>query len=422
MNTLGIITEYNPFHYGHLYHIEKSKEMTNSDTVICIMNGNFVQRGEAAMIDKWTRTKMALASGVDLVIELPLVYGIRSAEFFSFGAVSLLEKCGIVDSLVFGSESGDITPLKEAANILGNENSYFKTRLQKHLIKGLPFPKARENTIKEYLSVNPNHTTCNTNCLLQILAEPNNILGIEYLKALEKIKSNIKPFTIKRSGSSYHSKNLDNQIASATAIREKIHLDGLDSVRNNVPETTYSYLNNEIDRNNIPVDFNLLGMMILSTIRKLNTNQLKEFSELDNGLENRIYNEAHNSANIEELISNIKTKALTMTRIKRNLLHIFFNIKEKDFKIIDEKGPQYIRVLGIKKERGDLLSKLNKRSSSEVIINPAKHLKEINPESNNPLIKSLSLDILATDIYSLLYKNPTKRQGHKDFTTPFIKY
>lgn len=422
MNTLGIITEYNPFHYGHLYHIEKSKEITNSDTVICIMNGNFVQRGEAALTDKWTRTKMALASGVDMVIELPLVYGIRSAEFFSYGAISLLERSGIVDNLAFGSESGDIIPLEETANILANEDSYFKTRLQKHLIKGLSFPKAREYAIKEYLSANPNQTTCETNSLLEVITEPNNILGIEYLKALKKLKSNIKPFTIKRSGSSYHSKNLDNQIASATAIREKIYLEGLDSLRKNIPDKTYYFLKEEIHKNKIPIDLTLLGMMVLSSIRKHNTDQLKGFSELDNGLENRIYNEAHNSANIDDLIYNIKTKAFTRTRIQRNLLHIFFDIKENDFKIIDENKPQYLRVLGIKKERGDLLSKLNKNSSLEVIINPAKYLKEINIESNDPLIKSLSFDILATDIYTLLHKNPAYRQGHMDFTTPLIKY
>lgn len=423
MNTVGIITEYNPFHYGHLYHLQKSKEICNSDTVICIMNGNFVQRGEAALLDKWIRTKMALANGVDMVIELPVVYGIRSAEYFAYGAISILEGSGLIDHLVFGSESGDIIPLKETAKLLTNEERYFKTRLQSHLSNGLSFPRARENAVKEYLYLNPDKTSCKIDDLLQIIAEPNNILGIEYLKALKEIKSKISPHTIKRTGSSYHSKELENHISSATAIREKIYQNGLESVNNYIPEQTYYILKREIyDHNKIPLNNKYLGMMLLSSIRQLNTIQLKEFSELNNGLENRIYNQAHISGDLNKFIESIKTKAFTRTRIQRNLLHIFFNINEKDFRLIDKRGPQYIRVLGIKKEREDLLSKLNKKSPLKVIINPAKYLKEINTNSNDPLIKSLSFDILATDIYSLLYKNPAFRQGHKDFTTPLIKY
>lgn len=422
MNTLGIITEYNPFHYGHLYHIEKSKEISKSETVICIMNGNFVQRGEPALADKWTRTKMALANGADLVIELPLVYGIRSAEFFAYGSIALMDKIGFIDNLVFGSEAGNILPLRETANLLSNEDKYFKSRLRKHLSTGLPFPKARENAIKEYLTLNPEKVKRDLDDLLQIIAEPNNILGIEYLKALKYLKSNIKPYTIQRTGNSYHSKTLENKIASATAIRDKIYLEGLEKVNNYMPKETYQYLKSEIKKEHIPINYDYLGMMLISSIRKLNTDQLKDFAEVDNGLENRIYNEAHKVGNIEQLINNIKTKAYTRTRIQRNLLHIFFNIKEADFKLIDKYGPQYIRVLGIKKDKEYLLSELNKKSSCKVVINPATYLKEINTASNDPLIKSLSFDILATDLYTLLYKNPTSRQGHKDFITPLIKY
>lgn len=422
MNTVGIITEYNPFHYGHLYHLQKAKEVSGSDTTICIMNGNFVQRGKAAMLDKWVRTKMALANGVDMVIELPLLYGIRSAEYFATGSIGLLDKTGIVDSIVFGSEAGNILPLNEVARLLTEEDNYFKSRLQNNLVKGLAFPIARENAIKEYLSVNPDDISCNPEQILEVLSEPNNILGIEYIKALMKLKPNIKPYTIKRMGSSYHSRDIDSKIASATAIRKKIYREGPEAVKTFLPEETYSLLSEKFQNNNIILQNDYLGIMQLSAIRKLNTEQLREFSELDNGLENRIYNEAHSTGDIDNLIEKIKTKSFTRTRIQRNLLHIFFNIREKDFRLIDRKGPQYIRVLGVRNERKDLLSRLHKNSSCQVIINPAKHLSEIKLSSKDPVIKSLSYDILASDIYSLLYKNPTYRQGHKDFTTPLITY
>lgn len=436
MQTLGIITEYNPFHYGHLYHLKKSKEICNCDTVICVMNGNFMQRGLPAIIDKWSRTRMALASGVDMVIELPLVYGIRSAEYFSRGAISLLEATGLVDYLVFGSEVGDITPLKETANLLNNENKYFQIRLKKYLEKGFHFPRARELALKDYLN---SKSSINQGKIIKVLTEPNNILGIEYIKALQQIGSRIKPLTIKRIGSSYHTQELKNnignhiqtikehdfidinKIASASAIRKNIYQNKLKFIKKYLPSVAFDILNEEIKQDKIPINFNMMAILIISTIRKMNLEELAEYAEISQGLNNRIYEAAHKAGDLEGLVDSIKTKAYTRTRIQRNLLHILFNIKDVDFKSLDKKGPQYLRVLGVRKEKEYLLSKISKSTSLKLVINPSSYLSEINFGSSNLLIKSLSYDIMATDIYSLLSKNPVSRQGHQDFTTPIIK-
>lgn len=417
---LGIITEYNPFHYGHLYHLQKAKEISRSDTVICIMSGNFVQRGNLALLDKWARTKMALVNGVDLVIELPLIYGIRSAEYFAEGSVKILDDTGIVNKLVFGSEAGDIAPLKKASQFLQNEDKYFKDRLQIYLSKGLSFPQARSMALRDYLNYLPQDKGKFPHALEKTLIEPNNILGIEYLKALEKYNSTIEAHTIKRRGSNYHEEEL-KEIASATAIRKKIYQDGFSAIKNHLPLKSYEIIADNFKKGKLPIKDKYFSMMILANLRQKTPHDLCRFAEIENGLENRIIEQAHHSGSLNELIDNIKTRAYTRTRIQRNLLHIFFGIKKNDFQLLDEKGPQYIRVLGVRKEKADLLSKLNTNSKIPVIINPAQYIQDIEPDSKNPLIKSLSYDIIASDIYSLLYKDPAHRQGRLDFTKPLIK-
>ncbi|MEJ6952155.1 nucleotidyltransferase [Natronospora cellulosivora (SeqCode)] len=420
MNILGIITEYNPFHYGHLYHLQKAKEISNSDTIICIMNGNFVQRGKLALLDKWSRTKMALANGVDMVIELPLIYGIRSAEYFAEGSIKILNDTGIVNKLVFGSETGNINPLKEASKLLKTEDAYFQQRLQKYLSTGKSFPHARAMALKDYLNYLPYDKKLIIQELEKTLNEPNNILGIEYLKALDKYNSKIEAYTIKREGSGYHEQELQ-EISSATAIRKKIYENGFSSIKNYLPEESYQIIAEDFQNKKLAINKEYFSMMLLANLRQRNSDNLREFAEIENGLENRIVDQVHKSASLQDLIDKIKTKAFTRTRIQRNLLHIFFNIKEVDFKELDSHGPQYIRVLGIKKTRKDLLSKISKKSQIPVVINPSQYMKEVSPNNKDPLIKSLSYDIIASDIYSLLYKDPKYRNGHLDFTMPLIK-
>ncbi|MFW6036019.1 MAG: nucleotidyltransferase [Halothermotrichaceae bacterium] len=421
MNILGIITEYNPFHYGHLYHLKKAREVSQSDAVICIMNGNFMQRGLPAILNKWARAEMAVKNGVDIVIELPLVYGIRSAEYFAYGAVSLLQSTNITDFLVFGSEVGQTRPLIEIAEILLKEAPYLKQRLKHYLNLGQPFPKARELSIKDYLTIKDKQYNINKNDLLAIIGEPNNILGIEYIKALLKLKSKIKPLTITRKGSNYHEQILEKgKIASATAIREQIISNGLESVNQFLPEST----KNILDKKNktIPPQLDNLGLMILSRLRKLTAEDLLKFAEIDNGIENRITETSRKTGTLAGLIDKIKTKAFTRTRIQRNLLHILFNIKKNDFELLDKYGCQYLRVLAIGKNGAKILSKLNKKADIPVIVNPSEQLSDIKPASKNPLIKSLSYDIMASDIYTLLSPDTKSRKARLDFIKPIIKH
>ena len=211
---LGIVSEYNPFHNGHLHHLELSKQLTNTDFTVAVMSGNFVQRGDTSIVDKWKKAEMAIKAGVDLVIELPTVYAISSAENFADGAVKILNSLGVVDYISFGSEIGEISPLNDVASILYREPKEFQALILSQLKSGLSYPKAREIALSQFFG--------NSKKYSEVLNNPNNILAVEYLKALKRHRSNIKPLTIKRDYSAYNSTTVKNGIASATAIREMI--------------------------------------------------------------------------------------------------------------------------------------------------------------------------------------------------------
>jgi len=217
MKVLGIVVEYNPFHNGHLYHLQASRASCRADCVVGVMSGNFTQRGEPAIINKWARTEMALLNGVDLVIELPCAYAMASAEYFAFGAVKLLDSLGAVDTLCFGSESGNIQKLAEVASILADEPILYKQALKTSLASGKSFPAARQEALSNYLN-----SLLGRDYLSDAITSPNNILGIEYLKALIKLNSKIVPISIERKGSGYHSLELSGEICSATAIRKTL--------------------------------------------------------------------------------------------------------------------------------------------------------------------------------------------------------
>ncbi len=208
---LGIVSEYNPFHNGHILHLKKSIELTKADFTIVIMSGNFVQRGDTSIIDKWSKTEMALRQGIDLVIELPTIYATSSAENFADGAIKILNSLGIIDYLSFGSEIGNLKPLDDVATILAKEPKEFSDLIKHQLHSGLSYPKAREIALKMYFG--------NSTIYTEVLQNPNNILGVEYLKALKRSKSTITPITIKRDFSEYNSPKIKNGIAIATAIR-----------------------------------------------------------------------------------------------------------------------------------------------------------------------------------------------------------
>ena len=235
MNVTGIITEYNPFHLGHLHHLKECKKNTNCNGVICVMSGNFVQRGMPAIMDKWERAKIAVKNGVDLVVELPLIFSISSAETFAYGAVALLEKTKIVNNLYFGSEHGNVLDLNKIASVIIKEPIEYKNTLKKELAKGVPYHYARLTSLKNYF---------NDINLEEIISSSNNILGIEYLKALIRLNSPIKPYTLKRIGSNYNDENITSLYASATSIRKTLSFNDFDKIKEVLPKESYEEIIN----------------------------------------------------------------------------------------------------------------------------------------------------------------------------------
>ena len=235
---LGIIAEYNPFHNGHLYQIEEAKRQTGAEYVVAIITGNFTQRGNTSLVNKWTKAQMALENGVDIVLELPTVYSISSAENFAQGAIKVLESLRIVDTLCFGTETGDFAALNNIANVLYHEPKEYSAILNHELGKGISYPKARENALMMYLNDIKRYAN--------ILSGSNNILAIEYLKALKKLKSEIKPFPIERKKVYYNDEKIVDEFASSTAIRKLVALEQYDDLRKVMPRNSYMLLKEEI--------------------------------------------------------------------------------------------------------------------------------------------------------------------------------
>ena len=390
---LGIIAEYNPFHNGHALHIAKSKEETGAEYTICIMSGNFVQRGNTSIVNKWIKTEMALKNGIDLVIELPTIYAISSAENFAEGAIKILNSLKIVDTVSFGSEEADIDILNRLATILYNEPRKYTELLNAELKKGLSFPKARENAVLLYL---------NDSKYFNILNQPNNNLAIEYLKALKKYKSHIRPITIKREKAFYNSNCIVDEYASATAIRNMVINGQFDDIRKVMPRNSYDLLLDEIQNKRFVSDITKFEKEILYTLRRLSTFDLKKFPEINEGLENAIKNAANSCNTLSKLINMIKSKRYTQTRIQRILLYILLNITKKDM-IVSRKTVPYARILGYTSKGKELISKIYQANPKVTLITSVK--KFIDSSNNKTYKYMLNKDILATNIYTLAYQN-----------------
>ncbi|WP_425448950.1 nucleotidyltransferase [Dethiothermospora halolimnae] len=409
MKVVGLVTEYNPFHNGHMYHLNKAKEITDSDFSVAIMSGNFLQRGEPALLDKWTRTKMAIDNGVDLVIELPVIYACQSAEYFAYGAIRLLDSLGVVDYLCFGSELGETENLNKIATILNNEPKDFKLLLKEHLDKGLPFPKARTNAIIDYIKKSNENISMED--IINILSNPNNILGVEYLKALNKINSKIVPTTIKRKSAQYNSISIEGNIASATAIRKKLLDNDISIIKNTVPNITYHHLIEALKKYNSFNSLKNYNDLLLYLIRTTSTESIKELLDVDEGLENRIIEFGSKYNEINKILDGIKTKRYTYTRLQRIMMHLLLGLdKNKLFNFYKEE-PLYIRVLGFNKKGIKILNKAKKVSSFPIITKFANY-KNIN---NSLLHKVIQYDKRATDIYYLGLKKFNNKKTNLDY-------
>ena len=399
---LGIIAEYNPFHNGHLYHLLKSKEKTKATATIAVIGGNFTQRGETSIVDKWTKAEMALKNGVDLVLELPTLYSISSAENFADGAIKILNSLKIVDTISFGAETEDISKLNIIANIVYDEPKMYKDFLDEGLRNGKSFPKAREEAVLKCL---------NDKSYATILSSPNNILGIEYLKALKKRRSKIKPICIKRKDVGHLTLEYNGEIASATAIRNMIKLNRMKDVKTYTTPSSYTILTDEIKKGHFVNDISQFENIMIYNLRNMSLEQIANMPDVSEGLENLIKKAANSCNTIDEFINIVSSKRYTQTRIRRILLYSLLKITKKDMNISKKCNP-YIRVLGFNKQGKELLSKISKVNPKINIITSVKKFADTNTNKNLKIL--LDKDILATNIYTLGYANDS--WSNLDFT------
>lgn len=404
---VGIIGEYNPFHNGHKYHLEESKRILHADYSVAIISGNFVQRGNVSVIGKWSKAEMALNNGVDLVLELPTIYSVSSAENFAYGAIKTLNALNIVDYVSFGSEIGNLETLNLFAEIFTKQPSEYISLLNHELSKGLSFPKARENAVLMYLNDIRKYSN--------VLSSPNNILGIEYLKALKKTKSSIRPLTIKRENVQYNDISIKNNFASATSIREMLIKNKLSKIPYVMPKETYKVFYNCYQKGHIVKDLSRYEKEIIYTLRKMTLEEISNLPDVSEGLENNIKNAANSCNTLEEFMNIIKTKRYTSTRIRRILVYALLGITKKDMKDSTKNIP-YVRVLGFNQKGKELLSVISNNARNIDIITSVKKYIDNNPSKYSK--RMLDIDINATNIYTLGYEKDS--WANLDFTHNMI--
>lgn len=424
MKTAGIIAEYNPFHKGHEYQIRYTKEKLKADYVIVAMSGDYVQRGTPALISKHVRAEMALRCGADLVLEMPVSISTASAEAFAMGGVSLLDSLGVVDMLCFGSESGEISALRELAEILVEEPEEYKKLLKSFLSEGQTFPAARSQALTEYFK-NPRNfngddfdgvLTPLLNEVTQILNTPNNILGIEYCKALLRLNSQIRPVTIRREGMGYHETTVPDGnstvaspdlqsptdfFASATAIRNLILRDSPDpdALASQIPGQAFPVFQKAVNSGEFLTE-NSLDSILSYCLMKENVKSLSSYMDVSEDLARRIINQQNLLLSFSQSVSVLKTRELTQTRIQRALLHIILNIHTAPTQI------PFARVLGFRRESSELLSQIKKHSRIPLITKLADAQKLLDSEGN----QILSETVFSSNLYEKLLCLKTGRK------------
>ena len=412
MKICAIICEYNPLHYGHLYHIQKAKELSGCDAVMCIQAGNFTQRGEPAITNKYVRARMALEAGADIVVQIPTAYCCSSAEIFALAGVKIANSFDDVTHLAFGCETENFELLKEIAKYFANEPKEYKEKLKKFLDLGDSLPVSRQKAIEELMKEDKVEFSEITETL-NILTKPNNILAIEYLKALIRTKSKIEPIFTTRSNSDYNSADLNGKDSSATAIRTKLlSKQKIRAIKKLVPSFTYKLLKDDIDEFGLP-DLNLYNDLCSYVVKTSLASDYKNVYDVSEGIENRFLESAKKFKDFNELLLDVKTKRYTYTRLKRIVLRLLLkidkNIVSEIYKI--DKLP-FIKVLAFNAEKKDCLSSVSANTNliirnSNIVRNPSEEyvtLANIEDRANavfNLLLKkSKTIPNFAPDLYT----------------------
>lgn len=389
MATIGIIAEYNPFHSGHGYHIHKARRQSGEDSpVVCVMSGNWVQRGDAAICDKWSRAAMAIRGGADLVLELPTLWAVSSAETFARGAVFLLHATGVIDTLSFGSETGCLSPLQAAADYLDSEE--YLSALRRHLDNGVSFPVARQRAVRE---------GCGE--AAECLQNPNNNLGVEYLRALRYTGSGITPSTLLRQGAAHDSSAASGGFASASHLRRQL-LSGEES-------SLIPYLTPEDEaalRRGGLSSLSWGARGVFARLRAMSPEEFLLLPDCGEGLHNRLWEAVQQASNLEDLYALTKSRRYPHARIRRLVLWAFLGIRAED----RPDHPPYLRVLGMNRRGQALIREMKAAATLPILTKPA-HVRTLGPEAR----RCLELEARCTGLYDLCRDNFGLTPGRQEF-------
>ncbi len=411
MRTVGIIVEYNPFHNGHLHHLQQSRAVTGADAVVAVMSGCFLQRGEPAMFGKRTRTEMALRGGCDLVIELPVAYATQAAEWFAYGAVSLLEASGVVDALCFGSEEGELSALRAIAACLSSEPEPFKLLLREELAQGSSYPSAYSAAVKRHLIA-----IGELQAARLPLDRPNNTLGLHYLLALQRLSSTIEPFTIIREKADYNQKSVtDQRIASATAIRALITGEAdMERIAPLVPGSTLQLIRRDLEAGRPPLTWESFYPQLLHLLLSRSAEELGDYYEMNEGLEHRLLQALSSlpgpPRGFEGLLAAAKTRRYTRTKLQRALLAVLLGHRKP--LLAREQlagGIDYIRVLGFTDKGRELLRRMKRAARVPVLQSAARSQGQH---------RYLELDVRAAAVYEAAFASSGPRQLFSDYYEP----
>lgn len=387
LKAAGIIVEYNPFHNGHVYHVNQAKAKTNAEVIVAVMSGDFLQRGEPAFIDKWARSKMALQNGVDLIFELPYAFATAHAPVFADGAIQLLDAARC-QSFCFGSEEGDIKPLENSIALIEQAGDAYELAVKDAVSRGLSYPKA----LNEAYYASSSNDNANQN--VADLSKPNNILGFHYMLAAKKQKSNMQAVTIPRVVANYYDDAISgNTIASATGIRKSyFESNNILSVKNFIPSKTADELQQWVMHRQTFGHWSTFYPHLRFTILRERPARLTQIADITEGIENLIYRAAQKHDTFEGFMKEVKSKRYTWTRIQRMLTHIFTGFTYEQRELIE--APTYLRLLGMTKTGQRYLNQIKKELSLPLVSKVSKFSD-----------LSLQIDMHAANMYALGVSN-----------------
>jgi len=409
MQAVGMIVEYNPFHNGHKWHLDAAKKQSGCPFAVGVMSGNFMQRGEPALFDKWKRAEMAIRGGVDLMIELPTVFAVRSAQYFATGGIRLLNSLGIVSHICFGAEHADLAVLNKIATAA--EDVGVINDLHIHLQSGNTYAAALGKSLQSNYHLSPD-----------IISSPNNILAIEYLRAIKKFAPQLIPLPVTRQQSQYRDTALTAPFASATAIRQGLlnSMSMANEISSTIPLTTLNIINKLLAEKRGPVTFSNLSNVILAQLRTASLEELEQIPSVSEGLHYKLRDSALRAANINQLLSLLKSKRYPYTRLQRIIIHALLRTNKEQLAAFDESGPLYARVLAFNQQGRLLLKHINQHSTIPIITKTTHFLHSSQRDLSDltPLQNMLAIDTVASDIYALGMPPSNWNVGAWDFRFP----